>query len=613
MCGITGFCSKEDALLLKSMSNELYHRGPDEKGQYESPKVSFSMRRLSIVDLLAGQQPYLSENKKIVVVFNGEIYNYKKIRNELEKDKYSFSSLHSDGEIIPNLYLKYGKEFVNYLNGMFAIALYDKEKEKILLYRDRIGKKPLYYAIINQQLYFASEIKALLKINYKFNIDKKSLVNYLQLKNTSAPNTIYKEIKQLLPGSYLEYDLDSAKYNIQTYWKPDFQNKIDLDEKKIENNIIKILEDSVNIRTQCDVEYGSYLSGGVDSSLITSIISKNINRNIKTFSLGYEDKFTNKEDDLYFARKVSKKLGTKHHEMILSSREVFSELGDILKSFDEPFSGTISTYFLSKLISNHVKVALSGDGADELFGSYLTHRLSNPIEYYINNIKGKPFLNLNTTDIFNIKPFESFAQYEFLKKMADKSISNFRDKLNVFNSDELNMLFNDNKIYSAYNKFDENLTSENMLDKCLEIDHLELLPNQILPFVDRLSMAHSVEVRVPFMDYRLIDYVASIPSSLKINNGINKYILKKAASKYLDNNIINRKKEGFVLPVYNWIEKEYFNIVKETVLNNSLMIEDFAFNRVYIEKLFKEFLEGTQHHAKIWNLYSLAIWYKGIK
>ena len=377
-----------------------------------------------------------------------------------------------------------------------------------------------------------------------------------------------------------------------------FFKKLDLSEEEISQMLITLLEDAVKIRTECDVEYGSFLSGGLDSSLVTSMIVKNHNKKIKTFSLGYEDDFKNKQSDLFYAKKLSQILATQHHEYILDSKEVFSQLSKVLKAFDEPFSGTISTYFLSKLISQNVKVALSGDGADELFGSYLTHRLSTPIENFLNNKQDA------------LKPFDTGEQFDFLKSIAHKDITLWRNKLNVFSDDELKNLFKEAiDIPNPYKNI--STTSASMLDKCLEIDEKELLANQILPFIDRLSMAHSLEVRSPFLDYRLVEFAAQIPSSLKINGIINKYILKKSAAKYLDNEIINRPKEGFVLPVYQWIEDEYFDEVYNTILQ-SRMINAFDFNKEFIQEILDTFKTQKKQHAKVWNLYSLAKWYEGI-
>ncbi|WP_324171523.1 asparagine synthase (glutamine-hydrolyzing) [Sulfurimonas sp.] len=598
MCGIVGFVAHQNNKLLKDMNDALVHRGPDSLGSFNSKTVSLAMRRLSIVDIESGSQPYYSKDKSIVVVFNGEIYNHKELRNELISKGYCFSSSHSDGEIIPNMYLEYGVDFVNKLNGMFAIALYDVDKQKLLLYRDRLGKKPLYYTSINKEFYFASEIKALLKIKNDFKIDKHSLINYLQLKNTSAPDTIYEDIKQVNSASYIEYDLRLKTYVENKYWDLDFSKKTNLSEHEISKKLITLLEDAVKIRTECDVEYGAFLSGGLDSSLVCSIITQTHNKNLMTFSLGYKDDFKNKQSDLYHARKLSEKLGTNHYEYILDSKEVFDELSDALRAFDEPFSGTISTYFLTKLISKNVKVALCGDGADELFGSYLTHRLSTPIENYLNNTQ-------------HIKPFDSKEEFEFLKHIADEDIAVWRNKLNVFSDDELNSLFLSNiDIPNPYKNI--TTTAKTMLDKCLEIDEKELLVNQILPFTDRLSMAHSLEVRSPFLDYRIVEFAAQIPSSLKIKDTVNKYILKKSASKYLDDEIINRPKEGFVLPVYQWIEEEYFDEVYTTILHSN-MIDDFEFNKIYIKNLLDTFKIQKKQHAKIWNLYTLAVWYEGIK
>jgi len=608
MCGIVGFTGSKNSFLLKKMNNSLIHRGPDDASFFESNFVSLAMRRLSIVDIQTGQQPYYSNDNFIVVIFNGEIYNHKELREKLLDLGFKFKSNHSDGEVIPHLYQKYGIDFIHKINGMFAIALYDKKINKLFLFRDRLGEKPLYYFQREKQLFFASEIKALLQMDEKFSINNITLIEYLQLKNSSAPQTIYEKIKQLQAGEYIEYDLKSYKLKSKNYWNLNFTEQF-LDEREIIDNLEHLLIDSVRLRVDCDVEYGAYLSGGLDSSLISSIIIKQkLNNKLKTFSLGYSDNFKNKQNDLYYARKVSQYLGTEHYEYILESQEVFNELEDVMQAFDEPFSGTISTYFLTKLISKHVKVAISGDGSDEMFGSYLTHRLSLPMQYY--NKNNKKFDRYSIEERKKLIPFDSKEQFTFLQSIAHQDIDVWRNKLNVFTNEELNKLFPNNEEFIKNPYSNINISSEDMLNQCLEIDQKELLSNQILPFVDRLSMQHSVEVRVPFLDYRIVEYVSNIKSNLKIKDGINKYILKQTALKYLPTEIINRPKEGFVLPVYKWIEDEYFKQVQEKILD-SRVIKDLGLNQTYIEDLINTFYLQKQGHAKIWNLYSLAVWYEG--
>ena len=620
MCGIVGFSGARNDAVLNRMANCLMHRGPDGDGFYQDEAMQLGMRRLAVVDIETGKQPIYNETQEIVVVQNGEIYNHREIRARLQQEGgHRFYTDHSDTEVIPHLYETYGEEWVSQVNGMFAVAIWDKKAQKLLLYRDRIGKKPLYYSFKNGRLVFGSEIKALLEHPWvSKNLNYASLYHYFSLKHISAPETAYQDIKQLMPGEYLVFENETIR--LKKYWLINFRPlETSVGEAEAASKIFNIFQDAVKIRMDCDAPYGAYLSGGVDSSAVVSLMTRFASKPIKTFCLGYKDletmKSPGKIDDLKFARTMATRLGTEHHEYVLGSEEFAVRMPDVLKSFDEPFSGTISTFFLSTLIRQHVKVALSGDGADELYGSYLAHRLANPIQQYfeLSRIRKKSLRELTSEEKARLKPFDDEKGYEFLVKTAHEDLATWRNRLTVFSPAEITSLFTrgfKEKIRNVktdlYGGYAKHLTAQDPLNRVLEIDQQELLPNEVLPFVDRLSMAHSIEVRVPYLDYRLIEYVNRLPGKFKIRDGINKYIHRKVMRELLPEDLLNRPKEGFVQPIYYWMHAQ----LKDWTLHWLKELPADLFNGEQVKKITELFASGTQElNAKIWNLVCFSIWW----
>jgi len=624
MCGIVGFSGDPNPQTIRRMCLILQHRGPDEEGYFENNKISLGMRRLAIVDIEGGQQPICNETGQIWTVFNGEIYNHAALRTNLIGLGHIFRTDHSDTEVIVHLYEEYGEDWPTHVNGMFGIAIWDERNEKLLLYRDRIGEKPLYYATRNSNIVFASEIKSILShSDISHELDYQALYHYFGLKNISAPRTAFADIKQLMPGHVLVWQAGEIKTH--PYWNLDFSRPLsDITEEEASLHLFDLFQDAVKLRMQCDAPYGAYLSGGVDSSAVVAMMSREQSMPVISFCLGYEDKpqgqFLGKEHDIKFARDMSELLGTEHHEYIISAEQFANQMPEILYAFDDPFSGVVSTFFLSTLIKDHVKVALSGDGADELFGSYLNHRLAFPIENYF-NLKSRglhDWQDLDDCDKETIRPFDTPEQFRFLQSVASSSnIADWRNRLCVFNHSERNQLLTKEFLHAAgypniediYDVIVSRLTAKDILNKSLEIDQKELLANQVLPFVDRLSMAHSVEVRVPYLDYRIIEFSNRLPGKFKIKNGIVKYIHKKALKDLLPDSILNRKKEGFVQPIYPWMHGALKNWVERYL--DALPGEIFELD--YVIALKKRFQSGDQRlNAKIWNLVCFGLWFEGI-
>jgi len=506
---------------------------------------------------------------------------------------------------------------------MFGVALWDARRRRLLLYRDRIGKKPLYWSLRNGHLIFGSEIKAVLTHpEVSRHLDYKALYHYFSLKNCSAPATAYEDIRQLLPGHYLVWE--DGKMRQAPYWRLDFSRPLtDITPPEAAHHLLSLLDDAVRLRMQCDVPYGAYLSGGVDSSSVVALMCRHQTQPVITFCLGYDDdpqgQFAGKSLDIQYARLMSGRLHTQHHEYILSATEFAERLPEVLQAFDEPFSGTISTFFLSILIHRHVKVALSGDGADELFGSYLAHRLSWPIYHYLNLQKqGKTDLaSLEDHERQLLEPFGTNSQFNFLKSIASPEQANWRMRLAVFDEQEKRKLLSPDFLRKVGMEDSQNLyrhllaqaTARDPLNITLEVDQRELLPNQCLSFVDRLSMAHSIEVRCPYLDYRIIEFASRLPGKFKINDGSIKYIHKKAVENLLPKDLLTRPKEGFVQPIYSWMHSNLKDWV-ESILDS---LPQAVFNMEYVHDIKRAFKDGvTGLDAKIWNLVCFQIWWNEV-
>ena len=598
------------------MTDAITHRGPDDEGFYTDGRINLGMRRLSIIDLATGQQPIHNEDRHLWTVFNGEIYNFQVLRKDLEAKGHSFYTDHSDTEVVVHLYETYGEAFPHHLNGMFALALWDQKEKKLLLVRDRMGVKPLFYAIVNGKLLFGSEIKTILEHpDYRRDVNHEAIYHYFTLKNIPAPLTAFKGIESLLPGELLIFK--RGQMTRKKWWTIRFQEKEDPDEEEIQGKILDLLEDATKLRMISDVPFGAYLSGGVDSSVIVALMSRYSQQPVKTFSLGYEDELKNKEADLYYARKVSQTFRTEHHEYIMSWRELRDDIEKVIAAFDQPFSGTISTFFLSKLIAQHVKVALSGDGADELFGSYLSHRAAQPM-FHFSRLHDKVQNNTLTKeekDLF--KP----CDLQFLKGLYEKSGGNevtWRYKLGVFMDEEKTNFLSTHfkaqlKGSSSYALYARNFSAAASLDplnRMLEMEWSTQLPDQVLAFVDFLSMAHSVEVRSPFLDYRLVEMAATIPGRLKIRNGNVKDILKRTVDPLIPEGITKRPKEGFVLPIFDWMVGKLKDYSMD-VLSPKRIAKHGFFNNEEIRQLIEGYYGGNKSLAvKVWNLMMFQIWWE---
>lgn len=607
MCGIVGVFGPPDPKVLDSMNSALIHRGPDDGHIHCGKDFGFGARRLSIIDLQGGRQPLSGEEGRVWVVQNGEIYNFQELRQLLKG--HSFAT-RSDTEVIAHAYEEWGADCLHRFNGMFAIALWDARAGAGMLARDRAGKKPLYYAWSQDgSLYFASEIKALLRLPFlSREIDPDALHLYLGYKHVPAPLTIFKSIRCLPPAHRMILKRGAAgglNVRMERYWKVPFvSNGQARHESQVAQELLDRLRIAIRRRLVSDVPIGFYLSGGVDSSLVCALAAQMHSEPIDTFTLVYEPQSATPAKDLdrAFARKVSKMFGTRHHEEEIGIADLTRHLPKILAHFDEPFAGVISTYFLSRLIARHVKVAISGDGADELFGSYLSHRLAWPIHNYL---QGRA-------------EFAGFGP-EFVKRLADPDPGAWRYKLLVFSDEDKpysDAWRNGHRLIDAREHlrgYFRGLEDRDPLNRILEAEFYSLLPDQVLTFVDRLSMAHSLEVRCPYLDHEFIAAAAAVPGDMKIHNGEVKWILKLAAEQVLPKDLVRRPKEGFLMPVVSWLAGSLKPWVLD-LLSAERLARQNILDAPTVERLLREFYEQgrTELGQKIYTLVAFQVWYDSV-
>lgn len=618
MCGILGLIDKRgfDKELLVKMRDTLTHRGPNDYGTWINPdgSLGFAHRRLSVIDLSdAGRQPMCDSKGKIWITYNGEIYNFKELRNELKNKGHIFRS-RTDTEVIIYAYKEWGIKCVNKLNGMFAFGIYDMDNNKVFFARDRAGKKPLYYAEYNSRLAFSSELKAFFQDNaFPNQIDINALNFYLTYGYIPGELCILKNVKKLPPAHVMTYDINTEQKKISCYWKlPEYKNNR-YSEKELLYELEKLLEDAVRIRMISDVPLGAFLSGGIDSSLVVAMMSRVSGKPVKTFSIGFEE---SKYNELPFAKLIAGHFNTDHHEIIVKP-DAFSIFNELIYQFDEPFadSSMIPTFFVSKATRQNVTVALSGDGGDELFGGYNRYRATlgnyyaaKVIPEWLRKLVSKsagylPEKIIGKRQLLRLKhdPYGAFidrVSHNYFKKRYRKHILN-EDILNELSS---NFQKPENCYYSflSEQKYD-------FINNLASLDFKTYLSDDILVKVDRASMLVSLEVRSPFLDYRIAEFAfRNIPGNLKVKNIITKYLLKKLAKRILPKGFEINRKWGFAIPVSRWFKGVLFNNVKELLLEHSTNF----FNKGYIEKLLAEHKAGINHSTRLFTLLSFMQWEK---
>jgi asparagine synthase (glutamine-hydrolysing) len=626
MCGIVGFITlKADNIpddgLLRQMRESLSHRGPDDKGEYVrpiddgGPFVYLGHRRLSIIDLGGGHQPLSNEDGTVWVVFNGEIYNFRELRGELEARGHRFQT-YSDTEVIAHSYEEYGEECFRQFNGMFGIGIWDERRRRLLLARDRLGKKPLYYCLMNETFIFASELKGILTYpNFRRKVNPLSLMKYLFYEFVPSPHTIFDEAKKLPSASYLIWQRGSVE--VKEYWSPLCLGRMgeSISESEAEVRMMELLKQAVRRRLISDVPLGVFLSGGIDSSAITALAQNEVSGKVKTFSIGFEDPSF---DESKYASQVSQFLGTEHYEQQMTPADLLHIVPNLPDILDEPMADAsiLPTYLLSKFTREYVTVALGGDGGDELFAgypTYLAHKFARQYERFSGNLHPAihflgnllPVSDNNISFDFKVKKFLSGIGYpDGIRNSIWLGSFTFPGIEKVVSSEILNH-FDRIRLVEEISSYEETFPIKDLTTLLQYLDLKLYLQESILVKVDRASMACSLEVRAPFLDYELVEFVMGLPAELKLKGFTSKYVLKKAMKPLLPKEVIERKKKGFGVPIAKWVKGPLRELFEELLSPDRIRREGFL-NPEYVTTLLQDHLMNKKDNRK--QLWTLLVW-----
>lgn len=617
MCGIAGYLNLQqpsDQALIERMTRILHHRGPDGEGYHLDGSLALGHRRLSIIDLAGGKQPMSDDSGRYWITFNGEIYNFPRLREQLMKHGHRFAT-RSDTETILAAYKQYGENCVDHLRGMFAFAIWDARDKSLFLARDRVGKKPLYYHFSGTGFVFASEIKAILQYpGIERAIDHSALADYLQLQYVPFPKTIFRSIHKLPPGFTLRVTMeaDGLRLTERKYWDLRYEPDYARSEGQWCDLLREKFDEAVRIRMISEVPLGAFLSGGVDSSAVVAFMAKSQSAPVKTFSIGFkEEDFS----ELQYARQIAEQFGTDHHEYVVEP-DAMEMLPKLAWEFDEPFadSSAVPTYYVSKLAREHVTVILSGDGGDETFAGYGRYPWATDMAKY-------DFIPPSARRILFGWPSALFPDgvrgKGMLRHLSKDPFGRYAGQVSQGDPSYFNGLFSD----SFKSSLDEQSTGDRFLrefyDACNSSDYLTriqyldtktYLAEDILTKVDRASMLCSLETRAPLLDHELLELAARIPSSLKLKNGTTKYIMKKSLEGILPDNILYRKKMGFGVPLVHWFKDDLVDYSRDILFSTEARQRGF-FNMHQIEKLLDQHQKtGRDLSPRIWGLLFFEHW-----
>jgi asparagine synthase (glutamine-hydrolysing) len=620
MCGICGVVSFQPDIpfersVLQRMNDSIRHRGPDDQGYYQDAQASLAMRRLSIIDLHTGQQPISNETGDVWVVYNGEIYNFKNVRSILEQRGHIFKT-QTDTEIIVHAYEEYGVDCVQHFNGMFAIALWDARQHRLFLARDRLGIKPLYYWSDRPRLVFASELKALvLHPDVPRQINFAALDLFLTLEYIPAPHTIYEDIYKLLPGHTITVERGEIK--VSQYWDVP-HHPIDLNEAECTEALSSLIDDAVRIRLISDVPLGAFLSGGIDSSTIVGYMTQHMSEPVQTFSIGFED---DTYDEVPYANAVAKHFGTNHHVEVLNP-DIATLVEKLVPHHDEPFADTsiFPTYLVSQIASRNVKVVLSGDGGDELFAGYDTY-VAEKLNHYYGRLPGalRQRVLPKIVDWLPPQPAKK-GLINKIKRMVeggalDPSLQHTRWMI-FLNSAEKTLLYkadlratlNDQVTAEYLGGYFAKANAFGSLAQQQYVDIKSYLPEDILTKVDRMSMAVSLEARVPLLDYRIVEFAMNLPHHMKLNGSRTKSILRNAVRDLVPEIVLEKPKQGFSIPMKHWLRSSLKPMMLDLLSKDSLNKHGY-FDHQVVATWIQEHLDGrTNHSHRLWALMVFEMW-----
>jgi asparagine synthase (glutamine-hydrolysing) len=619
MCGIAGFVESPSTVspfgleasraLVHRMCDVIRHRGPDDEGIWVDEGVALGMRRLSIIDLSTGHQPIHNEDRSVWIVFNGEIYNFRELRRELEAEGHRFYTA-TDTEVIVHAYERWGKDALTRLRGMFGLAIWDARSRTLLVARDRIGIKPMHYATVNGRFYFGSELKSLLEApGLPRDLDPGALDHYLSFLYTPRDGSIFRSVRKLPPGHLLTWK--DGRTAIEQYWKMPATETFGGSEAEAVQQLRAVLGDAVRSHMISDVPLGAFLSGGVDSSLVVGLMSEVSSSRVKTFSIGFDEPAF---DELEHARRVADHFGTEHHEFVVKPDGV-GILDQIVSHFDEPFadSSAIPTWYVSEMARRHVTVVLSGDGGDELFGGYeryLPHPRVVAFDRY------SPRALRRVAAIAAARLPHGARGKNFLRHVGRDEQGRYLDAIRFFGADEKPALLTadvqraiegpdpETRLARHFERFARLPWPSQMM----RFDAETYLPEDVLTKVDRMSMAHSIESRVPLLDNEVIAFASTLPAALKIKNGRRKHVLKEVAATLVPRDILDRKKQGFGVPLGTWFRGNLRELFTDTLLSPASLQRGY-FQPAFVRRLIDEHLAGTRDHTlRLWQLVVFEKW-----
>jgi asparagine synthase (glutamine-hydrolysing) len=600
------------------MCAAIRHRGPDDDGFYFRGPVGFGMRRLSIIDVKGGAQPIHNQDRTAWIVFNGEIYNYRQLRDQLEKLGHTFYT-NSDTEAIVHAYDQYGADCPRHLRGMFAFAIWDERTQELFLARDRVGKKPILYAQVNGQFVFGSEFSALLQHpDISKDIDVEALNQYLSFMCVPAPLTAYRAIRKLEPGHSLRYQ--KGEIEIKRYWQPDFSQKLDISEQEAGERAIEILRDAVKVRLMSEVPLGAFLSGGIDSSAVVALMSQESSSPVKTFSIGFEEQDFS---ELHHARRVAEHIGADHHEFIVRP-DALEVLPILVEHYGEPYadSSAVPTYYVARETRKHVTVALNGDGGDESFAGYERYAAMRLAEQYHripamlrDNVvrQAVELMPSSETKRSRVRDVKRFVEAASLPK-AERYLR----WVSVFDSQAKQDLYTENfkretRADSAAGIIDPWFARANgsgIVDAALLTDIMTYLPNDLLVKVDIATMANSLEARSPFLDHHVIEFAASLPEKYKLRGLTTKYLLKRVLKKLLPAENLGRRKMGFGVPIGHWFRGKLQPFLRETILSE-LALQRGLFKSEAVKRMVELHTRSERDFShQLWTLLMLELWFQ---
>jgi asparagine synthase (glutamine-hydrolysing) len=623
MCGIVGVVNLDgraaDRALVGRMNEAIHHRGPDEDGYYVEGHVGLAMRRLAIIDLRGGQQPIANEDRTAWIVYNGEVYNYREVKKELEARGHRFQT-DCDTEVVLHAYDEFGSDCPRYLRGMFAFAVWDERKRELFVARDRVGKKPLLYAKTRDSFVFGSEFSALLlHPSVSREVDRGALHDYLSFMCVPAPLTAYRDIRKLEPGHSLTLT-SSGEIKTERYWQPDFSKKIKISEEEAGERALELLRDAVRVRLMSEVPLGAFLSGGIDSSAVVALMAEESSGPVKTFSIGFEEQDFS---ELHHARRVAERVGAEHHEFVVRP-DAMEILPTLVEHYGEPYadSSAIPTYYVARETRKHVTVALNGDGGDECFAGYERYAAMSLSERYRKlpgvlreNVIRQAVGLLPTSEI---KRSRVRSLKRFLQAASLPPVERYLRWMSVFDFDAKGDLYTEEFRRETEGRdagrwlapWFARANGAGVVDASLLTDTMTYLPNDLLVKVDIASMAVSLEARSPFLDHHVIEFAASLPERLKLRGLTTKYILKKTLAKLLPTENLKRAKMGFGVPVGHWFRGEMQPFLRETLLSEKSARRGL-FRPESVRRLVELHTRGERDHThQLWTLLMLELWFQ---